>query len=119
MTEYIDLTPTWEEILPTWFMLYESAIRGECTNNALVLDNAKQQFKIMAQATDKWNSLCKTLATAEAKAIEELRFCQAGAREDPECAHSEADAVLLTFISLVAGEDIPAAYREIKPKWYA
>ena len=59
MTEYIDITPTWEEILPTWLMLYENALRGRCNEPEQVLENAKQQLTVMARAADKWNAHCK------------------------------------------------------------
>lgn len=65
--EYIDLTPTWEAILPTWLMMYERAILGQCDDNDLVRANAEKEFKRMAEAADKWNEVCKEHADDKAE----------------------------------------------------
>lgn len=57
--ETIDLTPTWEEILPMWLMMYRQAVTGDCTNPSLIRENAEKEFRRMAQAADKWNALCR------------------------------------------------------------
>ena len=49
MTEYIDITPTWEEILPTWLMLLEAGYTGRCANPSLTLSNAKAELQRMAR----------------------------------------------------------------------
>lgn len=54
--EYIDLTPTWESILPTWLMLYRQAVLGDCTNPTLIRENAEAELLRMAQAADRWNA---------------------------------------------------------------
>lgn len=54
--EYIDLTPTWEEILPTWLAIYRAAINGQCDDPLTVINNAEKEFKRMAQAADRWNA---------------------------------------------------------------
>lgn len=59
--DYIDLTPTWSAILPTWLMMYRQAITGDCTNPSLIRANAEAEFKRMAEAADKWNAHCKEL----------------------------------------------------------
>lgn len=51
-SETIDLTPTWESILPTWLMLFEQAIEGDCTNPDLIKANARKELTRMAQAAD-------------------------------------------------------------------
>ena len=61
MAKYIDLTPTWAQILPTWLMMYRQAVLGDCTNPDLVKANAVKEFERMADAADKWNAHCKAL----------------------------------------------------------
>lgn len=50
MTEYIDLTPTWEGMLPAILALFE------CGQP----DVAKAELKKMAQVADKWNDFART-----------------------------------------------------------
>jgi hypothetical protein len=65
MAEYVDMTPTWRAILPTWLMMYKQAIEGDCTNPDLVKANARAEFFRMADAADQWNK-----HVAEVKAME-------------------------------------------------
>ena len=59
-TDYIDITPTWEEILPQWLWLYRRAVIGKGVDNPrLVITNAETEFFKMAKAADKWNVYCK------------------------------------------------------------
>lgn len=64
MPEFIDVTPTWGDILPHWLMLYRFAVRGECDDNEKIIENAEAEFEKMAQAADKWNAYCKEQAVA-------------------------------------------------------
>jgi hypothetical protein len=57
--QYIDVTPTWEEILPNWLMLYQQAVLGNADNSREVIANAKTEFFRMARAADKWNAHCR------------------------------------------------------------
>jgi len=58
---YVDCTPTWRAILPTWLMMYRQAIEGDCSNPDLIKANAIAEFERMADAADKWNAHCKTM----------------------------------------------------------
>lgn len=60
--QFIDMTPTWSEILPAWQMMV-----GEVTtldkpnprlgkNPRLVMENFWQQMEKMALAADRWNA---------------------------------------------------------------
>jgi hypothetical protein len=59
--KYVNLTPRWTEILPTWLMMFEQAITGDCTNPDLVRANAKEELRRMAEAADKWNDIVAAL----------------------------------------------------------
>lgn len=63
--KYVDLTPRWVEILPTWLMMVKQAAAGDCTNPDLVLDNATKEFFRMAEAADKFNDLARGLKYLE------------------------------------------------------
>lgn len=52
----IDVTPTWEDILPLLLAMYERKNR-----TAFILS----QFQSMAQAADKWNAHATTTQTKE------------------------------------------------------
>lgn len=56
MADYIDVTPAWKEILPTWLMLYREAVLGNVTNPDLIKANARAEFERMAEAADHWNA---------------------------------------------------------------
>jgi len=53
----IDVTPTWEDILPLLLDLYER----KSDNTAFILS----QFQSMARAADKWNAHATTTQTKE------------------------------------------------------
>lgn len=55
--QYVNLTPRWTEILPTWLMIYRQAINGNCMNPDLQLKNAREELTRMAQAADNYNDL--------------------------------------------------------------
>jgi hypothetical protein len=55
--KYIDLTPRWVEILPTWLMMYRQAVEGDCSNPDLILNNARDEFTRMATAADNYGDL--------------------------------------------------------------
>ncbi len=57
MPQFIDLTPRWTQILPTWLMMYRQAVKGECTDPALIKANATAEFTRMAEAADRYNDL--------------------------------------------------------------
>jgi hypothetical protein len=67
---FIDLTPTWQQILPTWLNLYRMAVRGEVGDPHLVKNNAESEFRTMAEAADKWNAHCKALSAGEFHLVE-------------------------------------------------
>ena len=50
----IDITPTWEAVTKTYFML----LRDQ-PNNKVVLDNAESEMIRLAQAYDKLTEKCK------------------------------------------------------------
>lgn len=60
--EYVDITPTWEGILPTWLALYENAVIGDVDNPTTILANFKAEILSMARAADKWNAFVRTEA---------------------------------------------------------
>lgn len=64
-SQYIDLDPTWQEILPAWLMLYRQAVLGDCTNPSLIRANAEAELRNMAKAADNWNEHCKALQAGE------------------------------------------------------
>ena len=59
--KYVDVTPRWVDILPTWLMLYRNAIEGSCTDPGLVRSNAVTELTRMAEAADKWNEHVRSL----------------------------------------------------------
>ena len=59
MTEYIDLTTTWEEILPTWLRLVDAVRFGECDKPEEIMENFRKEMLSMARAADKWNAQVK------------------------------------------------------------
>lgn len=69
-TQFIDLTPTWQEILPTWLNLYRMAARGEFGDPDKVKNNAEAEFRRMAEAADKWNAHNKALRAGEFHLVE-------------------------------------------------
>lgn len=70
VTGYVDLTPSWVQILPTWLMMYEHAAKGDCTDPDLIKANTKAELTRMAKAADSWNQHCKL---TEAELINDLR----------------------------------------------
>jgi hypothetical protein len=50
--QYIDMTPTWESLLPAMLMLIEQG------KPAKAIADIKAELKRMAQAADKWNAHC-------------------------------------------------------------
>jgi hypothetical protein len=69
MTKYIDLTPTWQEILPTWHKMYDQVTRpisprpGIKANYQVVRDNFWREVERMARAADQLSYLLESLAT--------------------------------------------------------
>lgn len=70
MVEYIDITPTWEEILPTWLHIARQAYRDEMGPYKAKLSERRKvsaesaarfeaEMLSMARAADKWNAHCK------------------------------------------------------------
>lgn len=59
--KYINLIPRWAEILPTWLMLYESAVLGDHDEPAKAVESARDELKRMAKAADKFNDLVAAL----------------------------------------------------------
>lgn len=83
--EYIDITPTWTEILPTLrFMVEQVTTRDPETKTkspSIVMENFWKQLKIMAEAADKWNEHCKMLdemadEDEQQRLNEELAVCE-------------------------------------------
>jgi hypothetical protein len=52
MTTYIDLTPTWEQILPALLAILEN---GSAEGKKI----ARDELRRMAQAADQWNAAAK------------------------------------------------------------
>jgi uncharacterized protein Yka (UPF0111/DUF47 family) len=50
MTRYIDMTPTWVQLLPTIRAIVENTSNSEAV---------WQEIARMAEAADKWNEHCK------------------------------------------------------------
>ncbi len=77
MVEYLDMTPTWSDILPTWrFMVEQVTTRdkpapGKDPN--LVMMNFWDQMKTMALAADRWNAYVAEL-NDEASVVEMERI---------------------------------------------
>lgn len=69
--KYVNLTPRWTEILPTWLMIFEQAITGDCTNPDLIRSNTKEELRRMAQGADNFNDI-----------VAGLRFCEEATDED-------------------------------------
>lgn len=56
MPKYIDMTPTWEGVLP----IYLDGIKNaHATGNGELLKTATEELKRMAQLADKWVEHCK------------------------------------------------------------
>jgi hypothetical protein len=70
--QYIDMTPSWVEILPTWLMMFEQAVEGNCSNPALIKDNARKELRRMAEAADRWNKLGDTIECARDATLESI-----------------------------------------------
>ena len=58
-TETIDVTPTWEGLLPTLLHLVRNS--KYVNQNPTVRQDIEQEFRHMAQAADKWNAHCKEM----------------------------------------------------------
>jgi len=54
IVEYIDYTPTWEEILLTWLAVLRDG-------NEDSRWNAEEELLRMARAADRWNAHCKEM----------------------------------------------------------
>lgn len=52
MTQYIDMTPTWAEILPTWQTIVADATK---TKKPEQMQRFWQEMESMARAADNWN----------------------------------------------------------------
>jgi len=63
--KFVDVTPTWVAILPTWLMMYRQAVLGNCANPDMVKENAVGEFTRMAEAADKWNAHVRELEAAK------------------------------------------------------
>lgn len=59
--KYINLTPRWTEILPTWLMMIEQAALGDCSNPDVVMQNAREEMRRMAEAADRFGDLVAAL----------------------------------------------------------
>lgn len=74
MPRSVDLTPTWVQLLPMWLDMYRQAVVGNCTNPDLVINNARAEFTRMAEAADRWNDYCQSVAIISGEAeLEESR----------------------------------------------
>lgn len=58
--KYIDMTPTWEELLPTWQFLVSSVIAKRHGEPASTMENFWTEMEKMARAADKWNAAVKS-----------------------------------------------------------
>lgn len=66
IVETIDITPTWEQILPNMFMCYENFVTTKKPTPEQIesLKYIKKEFKRMAKIADKWVEHSKTLEVA-------------------------------------------------------
>lgn len=53
---FIDMTPTWQEILPTWKMIVADATKVLKPDQ---MSRFWDQMRTMAEAADKWNAHCE------------------------------------------------------------
>jgi hypothetical protein len=70
---YIDMTPTWVEILPTWLMMFEQAIIGGCSNPDLIKSNARGELAKMAAQADRFADLIEYLEVVRGHSQDELQ----------------------------------------------
>ena len=75
--DYIDLTPTWKQILPTWLMMYGQAVTGDCSNPDLIKENATTELKRMAEAADNFNDLVTYLRQSDTLNWDDEMFANA------------------------------------------
>lgn len=54
--KFIDMTPTWTGILPTWQMIVNDAVKVKKPEQ---MERFWKEMQTMAEAADKWNALCK------------------------------------------------------------
>jgi hypothetical protein len=52
-TKTIDMTPTWESLIPAILLIIRSSKQADAQNMI------QQELVRMAQAADKWNTYCK------------------------------------------------------------
>lgn len=63
--QFVDVTPKWSEVLPTWLMLFQQAIEGDCSNPDLIKSNVRGELRRMAKAADQWNELAGKMNRVE------------------------------------------------------
>lgn len=71
--KYIDMTPTWQAILPTWLMILRDAIEQEYTSSSAEQDRkgaenikrATTELIRMAEIADKYNDLFRRAAKGQ------------------------------------------------------
>jgi len=59
MTETIDLTPTWESLVPAMVYILQHSYESETTKQ-----NIAAEIRKMAKAADMWNAHCKSVQAA-------------------------------------------------------
>ena len=74
---YVNLTPRWVEILPTWLMIYRQAINGNCMNPDLQLKNAREELTRMAEAADRYGDLLVYLRQSDTLNWDDEMFANA------------------------------------------
>lgn len=66
MIRYVDITPTWEDILPVMLMVLENASDPDAQRKI------RDEFRRMAEAADKWNATVRAAHRNEPDAPETL-----------------------------------------------
>jgi hypothetical protein len=56
MVEYIDMTPTWRAILPSWQMIVNDAVKVKKPDQ---MERFWTEMQSMANAADRWNDYCR------------------------------------------------------------
>jgi hypothetical protein len=92
MPKFVDLTPTWQQILPTWLMMYRQAIAGDCSNPDLIKANAVSEFESMALGADRWNALTKFAESNSVFSIEDFIGAHSDLFPSPEKSDPEEAA---------------------------
>lgn len=78
--KYVDMTPTWREILPAMMGLLERPFEDNMSDRQVIelseaKDNIRKEMMRMAECADNWNTICK-----EKKLEEDALYKETGGR---------------------------------------